>query len=97
MHRQKDEDWPNHHRDGRSLFGCGLRRSLHHNRRPMAGVSANVTVPVLATDQVAFAMPLIGGKDLFASPMLPNHGDAADRPNRHPNCFRNLATVLPGR
>jgi hypothetical protein len=27
----------------------------------------------------------------------PNKGDAADRSNRHPNCFRNLAAVLPGR
>jgi hypothetical protein len=27
----------------------------------------------------------------------PNMGDPADRPNRHPNCFRNLAADSPGR
>jgi len=29
--------------------------------------------------------------------VAPNHGDAADRPNRHQNCFRNFAAGLPGR
>jgi hypothetical protein len=35
--------------------------------------------------------------DLLTQYVPSNNGDAADRPNRHPNCFRNLAAGSVGR